>query len=178
VRILDGTRIRAVESSDLSATRAWRNAPDVVGPALGRRFPITEIGEQAWFNALGQGEFPTKVVWAICPTLNATIIGLGQIFNIDWIHRTAEFGIWIGSEYQGQGHGPKATRLITDHALRDLGMRQIRLYVLPQNTRAINIYEGLGFVREALLSAAVIHEGIETDLIVMRLDSTLDGKSL
>jgi diamine N-acetyltransferase len=176
VRFLGATRIRAVESGDLAATRRWRNDPAVVGPALGRRFPITEIGEQQWFASLGLGEFPTKVVWAICATEDSSIVGLGQIFNIDWIHRTAEFGIWIGTEFWGHGHGPRATQLITEHALTDLGLRQIRLHVLPNNTRAVKTYERLGFRLEATLSAAVLYDGAATDLHIMCLDSSPDGK--
>src|SRR6185436_11078775 len=62
---LGGTMIRAVEVDDLPMTRVWRNDPRVSMPALGRRFPITESGERAWFEALAVGAFPTQLVWAV-----------------------------------------------------------------------------------------------------------------
>ena len=45
--------LRAVEESDLEFTRATRSDPQVSSLALGRRFPITEVGERHWFERLG-----------------------------------------------------------------------------------------------------------------------------
>ena len=176
VRFFERTGIRAVEAADLTATRKWRSDPRVSGPALGRRFPINELGEQAWLASLGAGSFPTSVVWAICEDKNSSIIGISQIVAIDWIDRTAEFGIWIGPEFWGQGHGTQAAWLVTEHALRDLGLRQLRLHVLPDNVRAIHSYERIGFEHEAVLVSAVLQDGVPADLLIMRLDSSTERK--
>ena len=57
----NSVRLRAVELDDLAFTRRCRNDPSVHIPALGRRFPITEVGEEAWFRSLGQGSPPAEV---------------------------------------------------------------------------------------------------------------------
>ena len=56
---------RAVELGDLPFTRKCRNDPAIHLPALGRRFPTTEAGEDAWFRSLGQGSPPVEVTYVV-----------------------------------------------------------------------------------------------------------------
>lgn len=167
---MGGTIIRAVEPGDLATTRCWRNDPAVATPALGRRFPITEVGEQAWFDNLGVGLFPTHVVWAVADD-QSSIVGLVQLYDIDWIHRTASFGIWLGPEHWNVGHGSRATQLATQHGLIELGLRQIRLSVLSSSDAALHTYSKLGFVREGVLCGAVLVDGRPADLVLMCLNN-------
>ncbi|MGD9996118.1 MAG: GNAT family N-acetyltransferase [Ilumatobacteraceae bacterium] len=165
----EGTVIRAVEAADLAKTRQWRNDPRVANPSLGRRFPITEGGEREWFEGLGRGAFPTQLTWAVA-TEESSIVGLVQLRDIDWIHRTAEFGIWIGPEHWGQGHATRATRLVCAHATRGLGLRQLRLRVVDGHDAAVTVYERNGFVREGLQRNAVLVDGRFADLVLMVRD--------
>ncbi len=170
---LPTTVLRAVERHDLEATRRWRNDPRVSGPALGRRFPIAEVGEENWFRNLGEGAFPTSVVWAVAGASDPhSIVGLARLEDVDWIHRTAWFGIWIGPEHWGHGHGLVATWLSATYAFSKLGLRQLRLNVLASNEKALRLYERLGFQRESTMQGAVIVDGMPTDLMVMRLECT------
>lgn len=163
---LDGTIIRAVEVDDLPFTRRWRNDPKVHGPALGRRFPITEAGERAWFEALGTGAFPTDVTWAVADE-QSDIVGLVRLSGIDWIHRTSSFGIWIGPEHWGRGHASRATRLVCRHGFEQLDLRQIRLSVLASHAAARKVYERCGFVVEATQRGAALIDGAPADIVVM-----------
>lgn len=173
--VLGETTIRAVVAEDLSATRHWRNDPRVSGPALGRRFPITEIGERAWFEQLGLGAFPTHVVWTIADQSDAPI-GLVQLADINWIHRTAMFGVWIGPDHQGRGHASRATQLACDHGFNKLGLRQIRLEVLDGHESARALYFKSGFTDEALLRDAVVVDGYPRSVRIMLL-SPFDAAS-
>ncbi len=168
MQVLGATMIRAVESRDLEATRRWRNDPRIWGPALGRRFPITEPGEHAWFEQLGQGAFPTQVLWAITDDTD-TAVGLVRLDSIHWIHRTAMFGIWIGPEHWGNGHAGRATRLVCDHAVNSFGLRQVRLEVLAGHDAARSVYLTNGFVDEGVLHEAVLVDGRYHDLHLMVL---------
>ncbi len=168
---LGNTTIRAVEPADLAATRRWRNDPCVSGPALGRRFPITETGERIWFDELGRGAFPTQVVWTIADE-SGEAVGLVQLSDIHWIHRTSMFGIWIGPEHWGSGHASRATELSCHHGFDALGLRQIRLEVLADLGAARAVYVKIGFVEEALLHDAVLVDGRLQDVHVMLLSSS------
>ena len=166
MRVLGTTTIRAVEPRDLTATRRWRNDPRIWGPALGRRFPITEAGEDAWYSQLGTGAFPTQVVWAVADDTDS-VVGLVRLDDIHWIHRTAMFGVWIGPEHWGAGHASRATRSVLDDAVASLGLRQVRLEVLAGHDAARAVYPSNGFVDEGLLRQAVFLDGHHHDLHLM-----------
>ena len=100
-------RLRAVELDDLAFTRRCRNDPTVHIPAMGRRFPITEVGEEAWFRSLGNGSPPDEVTYIVAAADAA--LGLTTLRQIDWINRTAMFGVWIAPDAQGSGAGKAAT---------------------------------------------------------------------
>jgi RimJ/RimL family protein N-acetyltransferase len=166
MRRLGDTILRAVEPDDLDATRRWRNDPDVAIPAMGRRFPITSAGEQAWFQQLSVGAFPTHVVFAVADP-QSSIVGLVQLYDIEWIHRTASFGIWIGPEHWNRGHASRATQMAVEYGMHELGLRQVRLSVLATNEVAIRTYVTLGFVQEGVQRGAALIGGRPVDLILM-----------
>ena len=168
---LGDTCLRAVERRDLPVTRVLRVDAAIARGTLGRRFPITEANEEAWFDGLGRGAFPDAAVWAIAAVEGAqSIVGIVQIAEIDWVHRTGWFGIWVAPDQQGQGHGRRATTLACAHAGHDLGLRQLRLRVLADNAAAIGVYHDAGYVDEGTQVAAVIIDGEPRDLVIMRLD--------
>lgn len=167
---LGDTCLRAVEARDLPVTRVLRVDPAIATATLGRRFPVTEANEEAWFAGLGRGAFPDAAVWAIAPAGDEQpIVGLAQVAEIDWVHRTGWFGIWVAPAAQGQGHGRRATSMTCTHAIRELGLRQVRLRVLADNEAARGIYRDAGFVDEGVQAGAVLIEGEPRDLVVMRL---------
>lgn len=160
--------IRAVELDDLEWTRRWRNDPRVAIPALGRRFPITSAGERAWFDGLGSGAFPTHLVWSVGGD-DDRIVGLVHLADIHWVHRVAQFGVWIGPEHWGNGHASRATQLVCELARRDLGLRQIRLSVVSGHDSARAVYDKNGFVEEGVQRGAVLVDGAPADLVLMVL---------
>jgi diamine N-acetyltransferase len=159
-------RLRAVENGDLESTRRWRNDPTISLLTIGRPFPITALNELAWFESLGSGALPTNAVWAV--DAGTGIVGVAQINDIDWIHRTAWFGIFIGTEHQGNGFGRAATELACDHAFERFNLRQIRLRVRADNTAAIALYDSLGFELEGTHLGAVLVGEVAVDVCVMR----------
>ena len=136
---------------------------------LGRRFPITEVGEESWFKSLGSGEFPTTSFWSVVND-NENLVGLSRITDIDWIHRTCWFGVWLDPEQWGNGYGFDATKMTVGHAFAQFNLRQVRLHVLRNNSRALSLYSNLGFEEEATLKNAAIIDNEELDLVQMVLD--------
>jgi len=164
------TRLRAVEETDLPLLRFWRSDTRVSRTALGRRFPITSVGEQEWFASLGVGDFPTTVVWSVISETEA-LIGLARLTDIDWINRTCWFGVWLNPESWGHGHGLRSTRLAVSYAFRELEMRQVRLHVLRDHEVARKMYRQIGFIEEGMMFRAILIETKEHDLIQMVLES-------
>jgi RimJ/RimL family protein N-acetyltransferase len=163
------TRLRAVAREDLSALRTWRADERVWSTALGRRFPITSVGDDDWYSELNSGEFPSKIVWSVVDERDQ-LLGLVQLSDIDWLHRTCWFGIWLGPENWGRGHGLVATELAIGHAFEDFNLRQARLHVLRDHHPALELYSRLGFQIEGTMLRAVLFRGEEHDLIQMFIE--------
>ncbi len=162
-------KLRAVELGDLTFTRRCRNDPAIHLPALGRRFPITEVGEEAWFRALGQGSPPSEVTYIVVDCDHEVPVGLTTLRDIDWINRTARFGLWIAPEAQGRGVGTAATAQTVDVAFGRLNLRKLALDVLASNDRAIAMYRGLGFIEEGRFADEVYSDGAYHDVVRMAL---------
>lgn len=165
------TRIRAVQPSDLATIRHTRTDWDIARETIGRAFPITPANEQRWYESLGEGHFPLSAVWTITADEDEDAIGLVQITEIDWVHRTGWFGIWIAPTAQGRGHGTRATELALAFAHHRMNLRQVRLRVVADNHRAIATYARTGWAEEGRLEGAVLEGGDTRDLILMRHDA-------
>jgi RimJ/RimL family protein N-acetyltransferase len=79
-----------------------------------------------------------------------TLIGQVSLKNDENLpSRTATFGIFIGDPaYLGQGYGTEASVLFMNYAFSILGYHKVNLDLFEYNTRALALYEKLGFVHE------------------------------
>ena len=159
--------LRPVTVDDLGFTRAVRNDPEVNTLALGRRFPITEVGEQRWFEGLGQGAFPSEATFIVAAEQSDEPRGLVSIHGIDWINRTAWFGIWIAPEHQGHGIGTRATELAIAYAKDRIELRRLKLQVLADHAVAVGIYTAAGFREEGRLVGEVLIAGTAHDVLLL-----------
>ena len=165
----NAVRLRAVELGDLPFTRACRNDPAVHLATLGRRFPITEVGEEAWFRSLGQGSPPAEVTYVIAARDGDAPLGLITLRDVDWVNRTAMFGLWLAPEAQGHGIGTEACGQMVDVAFGRLNLRKLALDVLSGNDRAIAMYRRLGFAEEGRFVEEIYADGRYDDVIRMAL---------
>lgn len=78
-------------------------------------------------------------------------VGLVELVEINHIHRRAEFQIIISPNHQGKGYATVASLLAMDYAFKTLNLYKLSLVVDCENTRAIHVYEKLGFIREGQL---------------------------
>ena len=100
------------------------------------------------------------------------IIGESVIDEIDSEVRSANFRIAIFDPHSfGRGIGSWAIGQTVDYAFGELGLHRLSLDVFSFNPRAIRAYEKAGFVREGVLSDAVIDsaDGSYGDDILMAI---------
>lgn len=89
-----------------------------------------------------------------------TLIGFLKITVVSWPHQTGEIGLGIGEpDHWGHGYGAEATRLGIECAFRELNLHRLQLGVFSYNTRAIRMYEKLGFKREGTLRESLRRDG-------------------
>lgn len=74
-------------------------------------------------------------------------------------HRCAEFGIDIKKEFQGRGYGTEAIHWMLDWAFRYAGLHRVECHVFGWNTRALRIYQMIGFREEGRRRECLFKDG-------------------
>ena len=77
--------------------------------------------------------------------------GLVELVEINHVHRRAEFQIIIAPNFQGKGLATKAIQLALDYGFSVLNLYKLYLIVDEENSKAIHIYQKLGFETEGVL---------------------------
>lgn len=78
-------------------------------------------------------------------------IGLVELTEINFVHRSCEFGIIISPDQEGKGYATEATELATKYAFNVLNLHKVYLLVDEANESALHIYHKCGFVEEGKL---------------------------
>lgn len=98
------------------------------------------------------------------------LIGWAQLDGIEWAHRTTSLGIGIGNRnFWNQGYGAEAMALVINFAFNELNLHRIYLTVFSYNTRAMRLYEKLGFKREGIYREHLRRDGQRYDMLVYGL---------
>jgi len=130
--------------------------------------PIHEINHDNWFTNIIQKK--DVRIFAIRLVSNEEIIGICQLFNIDFINSNAELQIRIGnSTYQGKGLGREAVKAVLQYSFNDLGLHRVYLKVFSTNVYAIKAYQKLGFNQEGILKEAAFINGRFIDILMMAI---------
>lgn len=107
-------------------------------------------------------------IFAIIDIKTDKLIGNCSLFTIEYKHRKAEFGIFIGDKsYWGKGFGTEATELILDYGFNILNLHNILLKVYNFNNKAIRCYEKAGFHYIGKRRESIIIGGRKYDEIYM-----------
>ncbi|MFF4338729.1 GNAT family N-acetyltransferase [Kitasatospora sp. NPDC001540] len=89
----------------------------------------------------------------------ATGRGVGEVVLNEWDepNRACNLRIALGPDGRDRGLGTEAVRLLTDHALRALGLNRVSLSVYAFNGRAQRAYEKAGFKVEGVRRQVLRH---------------------
>jgi len=138
---------------------------------------VNEFLETRWATARELREYivkhradPNSFFAGVFDRSNDCHIGNVKLEPIDWKNKKAIFGILIGDKsYWGKGYGTEATYLITDFAFNTLNLHEVQLGVIANNTRALHVYEKIGFMTTDVRKATINHGGVLLDEVVMQL---------
>ncbi len=99
-----------------------------------------------------------------------TLLGQLEFDGISWPHRTTFFSIVIlDPEQRGQGYGQEALELGLRFAFHEINLHRVALTVFAYNTRAIALYERLGFVHEGTHREFLERDGQRHDMLLYGL---------
>jgi len=164
----DRIRLRAAEKSDIELFVTWLNDPDVRQYLL-LHLPMSIAQEDKWFENNLSMPFAEQVMVIEAKDGDSwKPIGNTSFMGIEWTHRLAEVGIFIGEkEYWNRGYGRETMKLMLKHGFNTLNFNRIWLRVNEQNARGIKAYEYAGFQCEGRLRQAVYQDGRYHDMVIM-----------
>lgn len=159
--------LRPLTESDIQTTLAWNNQDDIKASYAGHPFPVNLEMEKDWYEKITRSNIPTTV-FGIEIQNEKQLIGLTFLKNINFIHRKAEFAIFIGDKNErGKGYSKEATLQTLRFAFYQLGLNRIYLSVQSDNEAAIKLYENTGFQLEGEFRNSVYKNGRFMNELVM-----------
>ena len=167
--------LSAVEEESTEQLRSWRNDPEL------RKYfreykEISKTMQKRWYENRVHGD-DNQVNFEIHDLDSGKLIGHCGLYYIDWIHRHAEFGIYVGDmEFRSGGYGSDALRTLIKYGFNDLNLNKIWCEVYTNND-ALDIYRHIGFRDEGLIRQHYFNEGSYWDsnlLSLLRCEHEVD----
>ncbi|MBT9312424.1 spermidine N1-acetyltransferase [Leptothoe kymatousa] len=156
-------KLRALEKTDLEFIHALNNNRNIM--AYWFEEPYESFDELA--DLYQKHIHDNTERRFIAEDSNETAIGLVELLEIDYIHRTSEFAIIISPAYQGKGFARPLISLALDYAFSILNLNKVYLLVAVENEKAIHLYNESGFTEEGRLIQEVFTNGKYRDVIRM-----------
>ena len=169
--LFESTRIilRKMTAQDTEIYHEWRNDTEVMQTTA----PFLDV-----YNIRETEEFVNQVIlgsqfsksYIIVEKESNKAIGIASLINIDYKNRNAECIIDIGDkEVWGKGYGTETMKLILEFGFLEMNLHRIFLRVFSFNSRAIKLYEKLGFQQEGRSREGFFREGKWHDIIHMSI---------
>lgn len=151
----NNVKLRALTLTDIEKTLSWHNQQDISDLYSGHPFPVNIEMERKWYEKILTSNIPITV-FGIEEIQSKKLIGITVLKEINLIHRTAEFAIYIGDKDQrGKGYSKAAAHQTLSFGFYKLGLNRIFLKVLEENETAIELYIRLGFIKEGILRCSI-----------------------
>ena len=157
-------RIERVTLADKAKLLEWRNSVEV-SEWMYTDHVISEAEHSAWFEQILNNE--ATRYWKI--VVDSTPVGAVVLSEINSVDQTCSWAIYLGeSSARGMGVAQAACLLSLNFAFETLDLRLVRCSAIAQNTRAISLYEQVGFVSKPT-AAEFVQRG-ESDLAIVKLE--------
>lgn len=157
-----------IDTVPLERLYVWQNDPVMRNLTMGFRFPVDEGAIRGWLDSKRAQNGRTSVTFAI--VCGDHPVGVAFLNDIDWLHRRAALGIYIGdADHTVRGTGSCALALVVDYAIRCLGLNRVFSYVTEQNEGALKMNQRVGLRQEGVLRDHYFVSGKFVNVLVMGL---------
>ena len=138
----------------------WRNSPEVAR-FMYRDWPISPDEHHAWFA--GALVDTTRAIHRLV-VMDDIPAGLSSLTAFDEADRSCEWGGYLAPEIEkGAGIGREVLRSALSMAFDELGLDRVYVEVVVTNTRALALYESVGFERVELLRGRALQSAGPVD---------------
>ena len=137
---------------DFKIIHNWQNSVIDARLTMGYRFPVSDTTSRKWLEErlMKLEKFPEKIYWAIRIKSDKRLIGFVTLFNIDYLNKNAEIGIYLASD-RSKGFGKSSLKKCFEMGFSDLNLHKIYAKVISDNILATSTFTAIGFREEAVL---------------------------
>jgi [ribosomal protein S5]-alanine N-acetyltransferase len=154
--------LRPWESSDKTSLIRHANNRKVSRNLRDRfPYPYTDTDADA-FLATAADSNSRDSIYAIVLRGEA-VGGIGVHPRKDVERHSAEIGYWLGEDFWGRGIVTAAARKLSHHALQQPDIFRIFAVVFASNPASARVLAKAGFMREGVMSRAVLKDGVLID---------------
>jgi ribosomal-protein-alanine N-acetyltransferase len=157
----DKVNLRTIEEEDLEFIRDSFNQPEV-WKNLDYKIPQNLKQEREFFEEVISSE--DSVNLAICS--DNQLMGLIELKEQENGDGVAEIGIWIAPDYHGNGYGTEASKLLVDHAFKELRYHKVYARAFESNKASQTVWKKLGFEKEGELREQAYRKGSYEDTYI------------
>ena len=152
----NGVSLRTPTLDDHSVFVRWMLEPETSRFWGGR---IADIRDEAFEERhTKDADSPNSVTWSIA--FEDQTVGFTGLFDIDWIARDCESGIFIGRhDLYGRGIASETIRLRSDFAWRELGLQRVHNWISLRNRGSRRANEKAGYTQMGLMKRYVFRSG-------------------
>lgn len=151
-----GVSLRPIDST--SMLQEWRNDQGIRKWCREYRL-ITKNAQNTWLNSLDEKNLMFTIwVEKDFSIHNDQPVGVCGLTNISYVHRTAEFSIYIALEFQRHGYATMALKTLFDYGFLECGMNRIYGETFDGNPGMV-IYDKLGMIKEGTLKESYYKQG-------------------
>ena len=163
-------RLTAFSDDDLPQFAAWLSnfgLQRLVNPGMSTPHDKDDfLNPDGWFQADIRSE--KSRIFALRTRKDDVFIGVSALSGLNMVTHCAEIGINLAHpDYQGKGYGSEVMLIIMRYGFQQFNLNKINLQVMGFNTRAIRLYEKLGFQHEVRQRETLFHDGKMFDSLFM-----------
>ena len=156
----NGLRLRALERADLRFIHDLNNNRNVMTYWFEEPYESFDELEQLYQRHI-HDDAERRFV-AEDPEGN--LVGLVELIEINYIHRSAEFQIIVAPAYQGRGFATELIMRALDYSFAVLNLHKIYLLVAVENLKGLHLYRKCGFIEEGHLVQEYFSNGEYQDV--------------
>ncbi len=92
----------------------------------------------------------TDIMWGIQDNTTGEIIGGIGLHHINYQHKNAETGYWIGRKYWRLGLMTEAVKLVLKYAFKELKLIRVYAVCMHPNTASMGVLIKVGFTKDSI----------------------------
>jgi len=162
-------QLRPAEPSDAENISNLRNSGDWKFLHDAKLYSVTET--KKWLENMGLTS--RRFIVELTDGKVTKFAGVVRIDHIDHLNRHCYIGMDIHPKWRGFGYSQLAYKILLDYLFRDLNFNVLYLEVLETNTRAIHVYEKLGFMKTGSFPFKVFRDGNYINSLIYTLHNSI-----